>query len=395
MISANVSHSINNLLTETYELKRFCWKREKIVTNARFSPCFCKSTSLRVIPELRGEMDRACRTNVPGLGRSYFSEPNIRHKLELPEERSPSFNDFSMYSQNVGDWVKRSIMGDMTQGVHAEAMTCLPSMSIHGCYQTDRRPRDEMENYWLMQKTQQIAQSRSDDGCTCVQYTPDVPRCTCQFPEEHAKIKVENLTPGKQNCYKTQSANQDVWMNELLDIESQNERLQKEKLIQSLAVPDLSMEYPYYMGYHDDNSIYEQEQSPMPLINNLPEKPTGLSTFQRVPNPKSTNGSADASPVNSPKPPKAKSSRPRLCHFLLELLANPQQYSDVVEWVDKEKGVFKFLNSSEVASQWGRRRNKPHMKYENFARSLRTYIAKGILTKPRSKLVYRFTNKVY
>ncbi|XP_031569141.1 ETS translocation variant 1-like [Actinia tenebrosa] len=85
-----------------------------------------------------------------------------------------------------------------------------------------------------------------------------------------------------------------------------------------------------------------------------------------------------------------KSGRPRLCQFLLELLSHPEKYSHLIEWIDKERGVFKFLNSSRVAQEWGERRNKPRMKYENFARSLRTYIAKGILTKPRSKLVYKF-----
>lgn len=87
-----------------------------------------------------------------------------------------------------------------------------------------------------------------------------------------------------------------------------------------------------------------------------------------------------------------KSGRPRLCQFLLELLNDPAKYSNLIEWLDKDKGIFKFLNSSRVAQEWGTRRNKPKMKYENFARSLRTYIAKGILTKPRSKLVYRFSS---
>jgi len=85
-----------------------------------------------------------------------------------------------------------------------------------------------------------------------------------------------------------------------------------------------------------------------------------------------------------------KSGRPRLCQFLLELLDNPDKYAYMIDWLDKEKGIFKFINSGEVARLWGRRRNKPSMKYENFARSLRTYIAKGILLKPRSKLVYQF-----
>ena len=157
----------------------------------------------------------------------------------------------------------------------------------------------------------------------------------------------------------------------------------KEKLHQSLAVPDPSLEYPYYIG-NQEISIYDQ-QDPIQhglLPNTITENSQALNGFHRVPK--------SAEPILKPK-----SSRPRLCHFLLELLADPAKYSGIIEWVDQEKGVFKFLNSSEVASQWGRRRNKPHMKYENFARSLRTYIAKGILTKPRSKLVYRFTSLVY
>ena len=85
-----------------------------------------------------------------------------------------------------------------------------------------------------------------------------------------------------------------------------------------------------------------------------------------------------------------KSGRPRLCQFLLELLDEPDKYAYMIDWLDKDKGIFKFINSGEVARLWGRRRNKPCMKYENFARSLRTYIAKGILLKPRSKLVYQF-----
>lgn len=85
-------------------------------------------------------------------------------------------------------------------------------------------------------------------------------------------------------------------------------------------------------------------------------------------------------------------SKPRLYNFLLELLRDPESYP-CIEWVDEAQGVFKFLDSAKIAGLWGHRKNKPNMKYENFARSLRTYIAKGILTKPRNKLVYQFTSK--
>ena len=82
------------------------------------------------------------------------------------------------------------------------------------------------------------------------------------------------------------------------------------------------------------------------------------------------------------------SSKPRLYNFLLELLSDCN--ARCIEWLDEEQGIFKFMNSNEVARLWGLRKNKPNMKYENFARSLRTYVAKGILTKPRNKLVYQF-----
>lgn len=89
------------------------------------------------------------------------------------------------------------------------------------------------------------------------------------------------------------------------------------------------------------------------------------------------------------KPYSTKSGKPRLYRFLKDILNDPKQYP-CIEWVNKSTGTFKFLDSSEVARLWGFRKNKPAMKYENFARSLRTYIAKGILTKPRNKLVYCF-----
>ena len=91
-----------------------------------------------------------------------------------------------------------------------------------------------------------------------------------------------------------------------------------------------------------------------------------------------------------PKRPNlmSPSSKPRLYNFLLELLSDPS--SKCIEWLNEEQGIFKFINSGEVARRWGQRKNKPNMKYENFARSLRTYVAKGILTKPRNKLVYQF-----
>ncbi len=80
---------------------------------------------------------------------------------------------------------------------------------------------------------------------------------------------------------------------------------------------------------------------------------------------------------------------PRLYRFLLELLEQPEKYS-CIEWMNKEERIFRFLNSKRVAELWGIRKNKANMKFENFARSLRCYKTRGILKKPRQKLVYQF-----
>ena len=147
----------------------------------------------------------------------------------------------------------------------------------------------------------------------------------------------------------------------------------------------------------DDSDMALERDSDSPASFSSVDSPPDLAWSPRgVPPSRRVEASAFREPetkkfvMQRHKTAFKKSGRPRLCQYLLELLEQPEKFSYMIEWVDKEKGVFKFINSGEVARMWGRRRNKPSMKYENFARSLRTYIAKGILTKPRSKLVYQF-----
>eukprot|EP00112_Aurelia_sp_Birch-Aquarium-sp1_P004969 Seg1563.5 transcript_id=Seg1563.5/GoldUCD/mRNA.D3Y31 product="Transcription factor ets-4" protein_id=Seg1563.5/GoldUCD/D3Y31 len=80
---------------------------------------------------------------------------------------------------------------------------------------------------------------------------------------------------------------------------------------------------------------------------------------------------------------------PKLYLFLQKILEDPEQYS-CVEWVDKSSKIFRIKNTAAIASLWGSKKNKPNMKYEHFARTLRGYIARGLLKKPRKKLVYQF-----
>lgn len=146
----------------------------------------------------------------------------------------------------------------------------------------------------------------------------------------------------------------------------------------------------------DDSDIAFERDSDSPASFSSVDSPPDLAWSPRGGLPRRSEPSAFREPdtkkfaMHRHKTAFKKSGRPRLCQYLLELLEQPDKYSYMIDWIDKDKGVFKFINSGEVARMWGRRRNKPSMKYENFARSLRTYIAKGILIKPRSKLVYQF-----
>ena len=156
-------------------------------------------------------------------------------------------------------------------------------------------------------------------------------------------------------------------------------------------------------------SSHQKQQDTLSMQSSPP--PTPPSDYGEIPSPMSQTDFESKSPISpsssiaNTKPQKkqqqtqpkkkgrkqysTKSGKPRLYKFLREILDDPANYP-CIEWEDKVNGRFKFLDSSEVARLWGFRKNKPAMKYENFARSLRTYIAKGILKKPRNKLVYCF-----
>lgn len=81
-----------------------------------------------------------------------------------------------------------------------------------------------------------------------------------------------------------------------------------------------------------------------------------------------------------------------LWKFLLKMLLSGEHDSQIM-WLEKKKGTFKFLNSSAVASLWGKHKNKPNMTYETLSRSIRFYYKSQILRKvPKQRLVYQFVN---
>lgn len=202
---------------------------------------------------------------------------------------------------------------------------------------------------------------------------------------------------GFESCKNYTSIHQDLDENHIVPELDQTSWFERPLITEDIfstsyeASDDLSPQEDYFSEHSSDSESNKKDDE---LFERIKERPS---------NPWATQNCYKTQPCidTKPQPTKLtakrcktsfKSGRPRLCQFLLELLNDPAKYSNLIEWLDKDKGIFKFLNSSRVAKEWGTRRNKPQMKYENFARSLRTYIAKGILTKPRSKLVYRFSS---
>ncbi|KAL8572764.1 hypothetical protein ACOMHN_030346 [Nucella lapillus] len=81
----------------------------------------------------------------------------------------------------------------------------------------------------------------------------------------------------------------------------------------------------------------------------------------------------------------------RVWEFVLRLLGDRQYNPDLIEWADREDGMFRLNNSKSIAYMWGMRKKNEHMNYEKFSRALRYYYHRRILEPVLGKkLVYRF-----